>query len=80
MIILINGHTYKMGKNEFKGFIKELKKKFKGKNIILGIEKDGILECRKDEFETPTELLDEVQRWISKKYKVYYVRKLIWEG
>lgn len=47
MIVLINGHTYKMGKNEFKGFVRELKKKFKRKNIILGIEKNGVLNAEK---------------------------------
>lgn len=77
MIVLINGNTYKMGKNEFKGFIRELKKKFKRNNIILGIEKNGIFECRKDEFKNPVELLDEVQRWNRKGYKCYYVRKTV---
>lgn len=66
-----------MGKNEFKGFVRELKKKFKRKNIILGIEKNGVFECRKDGFENPVELLDEVQRWNRKGYKCYYVRKLV---
>lgn len=77
MIVLINGHTYKMSKNEFKGFVKALKQKFKGTNQILGIEKSGIFECRKDKFENPKELLDEVQRWNRKGYKSYYVRKLV---
>ena len=77
MIVLINGHTYKMGRNEFKGFVRELKKNFKRKNIILGIEKNGIFECRKDEFEDTVELLDEVHRWNRKGYKSYYVRKLV---
>lgn len=77
MIVLINGHTYKMGRNEAKGFIRMLKKKFKGKNMILGIEKNGIFECRKDEFSKPEELLSEIQRWNRKGYKSYYVRNLI---
>ena len=77
MIVLINGNSYKMGKNEFKGFVRELKKKFKRTNIILGIEKNDIFECRKDEFKNPVELLDEVQRWNRKGYKCYYVRKLV---
>lgn len=52
--------------------MKMAKEENKGKNVIVGLERHNILECRLDYFPKADELLSATQEWIKQGYKVHY--------
>lgn len=52
MFLLINGHTYQMGDKQIKSVFDAARFAMKGKFAIYALEKQNIIECRKDIFKT----------------------------
>lgn len=77
MILLINDHSYSCDRKQTRETIKVIKQRYKKNNVIVALEKDGIMECRKDEYEDPKTLLHDVQKWIALGYKVHYCKNLL---
>ncbi|MFV0382334.1 MAG: hypothetical protein ACK5KR_08995 [Breznakia sp.] len=63
--------AYQMKPRKAKEIVKNIKSKFKGKNVILAIEKGSTMELRRDEYTTTNELLKATKEWIANGYKVY---------
>lgn len=76
MTVNIKGHTYEMGRNEFKGIIKQVKSMIPNKPTIIAIEKDGHAEMCNDVFPSQQLLTLAIADWNSKGYKVNYSRGL----
>lgn len=74
MIVMIQGHSYQMTRKEFNGFVKTLKKSLEKKPMILALEKNGVVEMRKDIFQSQQDLTRMIKSWNSKGFKVSYMR------
>lgn len=70
----INGKLYVMERQKAMGVMKIAKEKNKGKNVIVGLEKDRIIECRLDVYPTAYELLTATQAWLKQGYKVHSIK------
>ena len=73
MNYVINGNTYQMKGKQFKEFMNSLKKQFKHKKVILGLEKDGTVIARNDEFDSYQKLYEAISKWKKQGYTVYFV-------
>lgn len=69
MKVLINNKTYQMGRTQFKGLLEIAKENVK--HGIIAIEKDNIVEMRKDTFKSNTQFKNKVKEFKSLGYKVY---------
>lgn len=69
---LISGHAYDMTNNSYNAMIKGLKKKMRGKHVILALEKDKVAMARNDEYRTREELMSAVNMWRDEGYRVIY--------
>ncbi len=76
MIISIKGHTYEMGRKEFKGLIAQVSKSIPNKPTIIALEKDDYAEMRNDVFQTQKDLTNAIVSWNKKGYKVKYKRSI----
>lgn len=70
----INGKLYVMERKKAMEIMKIAKEKNKGKNVIVGLEKDRIIECRLDTYPTAYELLTATQEWLKLGYKVHSIK------
>lgn len=70
----INGKLYVMERKKAMEIMKIAKEKNKGKNVIVGLEKDSIIECRLDTYTTAYELLSATQEWLKLGYKVHSIK------
>lgn len=67
----INGNVYVMPRKKAMDVMKIAKEHNKGKNVIVGLAKGHVIECRLDEYDSAQELLDASKEWIKQGYKVY---------
>lgn len=74
MTVSIKGHTYEMGRKEFKQMLKKLKSSLKKQPMVLAIEKYGHVEMRNDVYKNQKDLTDAVCKWNKLGYKVHYTR------
>ena len=51
------------------------KEKYEGSNVIVAVEKDGIVTLMKDKFDTTKELIHAVEGWTKGGYKCHYTNK-----
>lgn len=70
----ISEKLYVMDRKKAMEIMKIAKEKNKGKNVIVGLEKDRIIECRLDAYPTAYELLTATQEWLKLGYKVYSIK------
>lgn len=70
----INGKLYVMERQKAMGVMKIAKEKNKGKNVIVGLEKDKVIECRLDEYPNAYDLLTATKEWLKQGYKVHSVK------
>lgn len=74
MTVSIKGHIYEMGRKEFNGMIRKLKKSLKKQPMILAVEKNGHVEMRNDVFNNQKDLTNAICDWNKKGFKVQYTR------
>lgn len=70
----INDKIYIMERKRAMEVMKIAKEKNKGKNVIVGLEKDKVIECRLDEYPNAYALLTAIQEWVKNGYKVHSVK------
>lgn len=69
MKVIVNNHLYKMNKEEVKGLLEIARENIK--DGIIAIEKDGLIEMRKDTFESNSKLKNMIKEYKDLGYKVY---------
>ena len=74
LTVTVDGHTYEMGRKEFKKFIGTLKKSLKNQPRIIAIEKGGHVEMRNDVYKTQKDLTNAICKWNKCGYRVQYTR------
>lgn len=74
VMVLVNDRAYRMPLNKAMEMIDMLKKEHKGKNMILALRKDSLIEMRKDVFTNAYDVLKVTQEWLKKGYKVYSIK------
>lgn len=75
--IIVNGHTYEGDEQYAKNCLNLAKEKFKKEkaNAIYAVEKDNILEMKKETFLSGTLLSEASKQYIQQGFKVYSVRR-----
>lgn len=74
LTVTIKGHTYEMGRKEFKDSIKKIIKMIPKEPTIVAVEKNGHAEMRRDVYKTQKELTNAINEWNKKGYRVEYTR------
>jgi len=72
-ILMINDTTYSMGDITARVVLDTAKGAMKGKNAIYAIEKNNIIEMKKDVFPSIAALKAEATKYIKAGFKVSYV-------
>lgn len=70
-LVIINNRTYKMETRHAKDMLKVIKDQVPARTIYA-IEKNGIIQCVKDQYKEKAELIKAVREYTIKRYKVYY--------
>lgn len=70
--LIVNGSVYQGGGKTVKTIQNMAKESLKGQNAIYSIEKDGVIEMRKDIFPSVSALKKEVTKYIKDGFKVKY--------
>lgn len=75
--IIVNGHTYKGDEQYAKNCLNLAKEKFKKEkaNAIYAVERDGIIEMKRDTFLSSALLSEASKQYTQQGYKVYSVRR-----
>lgn len=76
-IIIVNGHSYKGDEQYAKNCLNLAKEKFKKEkaNAIYAVEKDNIIEMKKEIFTSGTLLSEASKQYTQQGFKVYSVRR-----
>lgn len=69
MKVIVNEHVYQMSRHQLKGLIKVAKGSIH--NGIIAVEKDNIVEMRRDSFISNSEKKRRVKEFEDLGYKVY---------
>ena len=69
MKVIVNNNTYSMRREQFRGLLKIAKAEVK--NGIIAIEKNKIVEMRKDTFASNLEKKRKIEHYKALGYKVY---------
>lgn len=75
--IIVNGHSYKGDEQYAKNCLNLAKEKFKKEkaNAIYAVEKDNIIEMKKETFNAPSTLGKAILNYTKQGFKVYSVRR-----
>lgn len=75
--IIVNGNAYKGDEQCVKNCLNLAKEKFKKEkaNAIYAVEKDGIIEMKRDTFLSDALLSEESLQYTQQGFKVYSVRR-----
>ncbi len=75
--IIVNGNAYKGDEQYVKNCLKIAKEKYKKEkaNAIYAVEKDGIIEMKRDTFPSGALLSEASKQYTQQGFKVYSVRR-----
>lgn len=75
--LIVNGNTYEAGPTYIQNCLNLAKEKFKKEkeNAIYAVEKDNIIEMKKETFLSGALLSEASKQYTQKGYKVYSVRR-----
>ena len=74
MTVSIKGHTYEMGRKDFKKVVRNIIKSIPKEPTIVAIELNGHVEMRNDVYGSQKELTNAINAWNKKGYRVEYTR------
>lgn len=70
MKVILENSVYEMNRKQFRAVLPVAKKAVK--HGIYAVEKDGLAEMKKDEFDNREKLMKAVAEYKNKGFKVYY--------
>lgn len=76
MIVTLGERSWQCGRETADALLNTAKEKYtnEGKNAIYGVEKNGKLDMRRDEFPSMSKLKDHIRAYKNLGFKVYYVK------
>lgn len=75
--IIVNGNAYQVDERYVKNCLNLAKEKFKKEkaNVIYAVEKDNIIEMKKETLNAPSTLDKAILNYTQQGFKVYSVRR-----
>ena len=74
-ILQVNGNVYELSDTMKKAVIKMAQDKFKGQNAIVAVEKDGVVEMKRDVFVNNQNFNRKIMEYNKAGFLVHYTRK-----
>lgn len=80
VLLSINNNIYKLNKKAALSAIKIIEEETQknNTNMLIALEKNNVIEMRKDVYESIHDLHDKISEWTNLGFKVYYSE--VWYG